>query len=67
MGVVIDATEKFALRTASWMLKQRYTKEQATERLQVFSKEHIQRIGAAARKLRGRPPIVPPPEGKSPA
>ena len=56
MGVVVDGCERFATRTAKWMLAGKIGKDEALERLQLFPKEHITLIGKMARKLKGLKP-----------
>lgn len=53
--MVIDASYRFARRTALWMLKSGMTSKQLTERLGVFHDEHVKKIGEAVREIKGLP------------
>lgn len=62
MGIVIDARDRFARKSAAAFLGMRLSVEQAKERMALFSDEHASRIGAQARMLRGLPPVTKKPE-----
>lgn len=55
MTMVIDAAQRFAKRTANWMLKSGMPGKKLEERLAMFEESHIRLIGEQARKVRGQP------------
>lgn len=52
--MVIDATHRFARRSATWMLKSGMTGVQLQERLKIFSESHVTVIGEQVRDIRGQ-------------
>lgn len=50
--MVIDACDRFAERTAAWIMKAKMSKTDVAVRLKLFDEEHVVRIGEAAKKLR---------------
>lgn len=52
--MVIDATKKFARRTAQWMMSSGMPRKELEERLKVFSEDHIKVIGEQVREIRGQ-------------
>lgn len=52
--MVIDATERFARRTAQWLLTSGMTRPVLEERLKLFSEDHVKLIGEQIREIRGQ-------------
>lgn len=52
--MIIDATDKFATATASFLLKSDLTRVEKTERLKLFHDDHVKKIGQAARVIKGK-------------
>lgn len=52
--MVIDATKKFARRTAQWLLTSGMNSKQIEERLRRFDQDHIALIGEQGKEIRGK-------------
>lgn len=52
--MLIDATHRFARRTALWMLKSGMSGKKLEERLSVFTEDHVKLIGEQVRDIRGQ-------------
>lgn len=50
--ILVDATEKFAHRTADFLLKSDLSRGEKAARLKLFSDDHVKRIGDAAKKIK---------------
>lgn len=51
--IVIDAAERFALRTAKHLLEAGMSKREVTERLRLFSDDHVLLIGQKVKEVKG--------------
>lgn len=51
--MVIDGCDKFAKRTALWIMQSGMSKDEAVERLRMFQPEHLRRITAQAKAIKG--------------
>lgn len=54
--MLINASQRFARRTAVWMLKSGMSSKTLEGRLKVFSEDHVRMIGDQVRDIRGQLP-----------
>lgn len=52
--MVIDASARFARRTAQWMLTSGFTRQVLEDRLKVFNDDHVKLIGEQVRDIKGQ-------------
>lgn len=51
--MVIDACDRFARRTALWIMRSGMGRDEAADRLRMFTPEHLRRITAQAKEIKG--------------
>ena len=50
---LLDTQRRFAARTAEWILKARFQKEDVVVRISMFNKDHVKMIGEEALRIKG--------------
>lgn len=58
---MIDATRKFARRTAAWLIKSKMPTGVVADRLSMFPEDHVKMVGEEASTIKGGKRRVPPP------